>query len=113
MEEQEARLAILNTALGYLEKLSQEAKTEHTHIYDDLTRHYRARATLLQGGGEKKKKHQAELALARYERNLTGELHALERATAVSLRNEDKINDELLRIIERELDLDEARLQDL
>jgi hypothetical protein len=28
------------------------------------------------------------------------------------LRNEDKINDEMLRTIERELDLSEARFQD-
>ena len=49
--------------------------------------------------------------MARYERNLTQELRALERSTAVSLRNEDKINDELLRTIERELDLMEARFQ--
>jgi len=30
----------------------------------------------------------------------------------VILRNEDRINDELLRVIERELDLSEARYQD-
>ena len=53
-----------------------------------------------------------EIALARYERNLTQELRALERSTAIILRNEDKINDELLRTIERELDLGEARFQD-
>jgi hypothetical protein len=54
-----------------------------------------------------------DIALARYERNLTQELRALERSTAVMLRNEDKINDELLRVIERELDLSEARFQNL
>jgi hypothetical protein len=52
-----------------------------------------------------------EIVLARYERNLAQELRALERSTAVMLRNEDKINDELLRTIERELDLGEARFQ--
>ena len=56
-------------------------------------------------------KPEREIALARYERNLTQELRALERSTAVILRNEDKINDELLRTIERELDLSEARFQ--
>jgi CPA1 family monovalent cation:H+ antiporter len=49
--------------------------------------------------------------MARYERNLSQELRALERSTAVMLRNEDKINDEMLRTIERELDLSEARFQ--
>ena len=111
IEEQQARMVILNTVLQYLEQLAREAKSEHSAIYEDMMRHYRARATLIGAGGEKKKQEQ-EVALARYERNLTRELRALERATAVGLRNEDKINDELLRVIERELDLVEARFQD-
>jgi hypothetical protein len=56
-------------------------------------------------------KPEREFALARYERNLAQELRALERSTAVMLRNEDRINDELLRTFERELDLSEARNQ--
>jgi hypothetical protein len=66
--------------------------------------------TLIEAGGEEMKPER-EIALARYERNLTQELRALERSTAVILRNEDKINDALLRTIERELDLIEARYQ--
>ena len=73
-------------------------------------RHYQARAALIEVGGEEMKPER-EVALARYERNLTQELRALERSTAVMLRNEDRINDELLRTFERELDLSEARQQ--
>jgi NhaP-type Na+/H+ or K+/H+ antiporter len=112
LEERQARLLILNTVLDYLKDLSRQAKSEHATIYEDLTRHYRARATLIEAGSQEPKPEQ-EIALARYERNLTQELRALERSTAVSLRNEDKINDELLRVLERELDLSEARLQNL
>ena len=111
-EEQEARLVILHTVLGYLDGLTREAKAEHTTIYEDLIHHYRARVTLIQAGGDKKKKQRDEVTLARYERNLTRELRALERSTALNLRNENKINDELLRILERELDLIDARFQD-
>ena len=110
LEEQQARLLILNAVLDYLKDLSRQTKSEHATIYEDLIRHYRARATLIEAGSEEPKPEQ-EIALARYERNLTQELRALERSTAVSLRNEDKINDELLRTIERELDLSEARFQ--
>jgi monovalent cation/hydrogen antiporter len=110
LEEQQARLLILNAVLDYLKDLSREAKSEHATIYEDLIRHYRARVTLIEGGSEEPRPEE-EIALARYERNLTQELRALERSTAVSLRNEDKINDELLRTIERELDLSEARFQ--
>jgi hypothetical protein len=65
---------------------------------------------LAETGGEEMKLER-EIAMARYERNLSQELRALERSTAVMLRNEDKINDEILRTIERELDLSEARYQ--
>ena len=108
MEEQQARLLILNTVLDYLQDLTSNAKEDHAAIYEDLIRHYRARAALVEGGGGKRKE-QREIAVARYEQNLSQELRALERSTAVMLRNEDKINDELLRTIERELDLSEAR----
>jgi monovalent cation/hydrogen antiporter len=110
MEEQKARLLIVNTVLEYLEDLARDAKPEHVPIYEDMIRHYHARATLIEAGGEAIKPER-EFALARYERNLTQELRALERSTAVILRNEDRINDELLRTIEHELDLSEARYQ--
>jgi monovalent cation/hydrogen antiporter len=110
LEEQQARLVILHAVLDYLKDLSRQAKSEHATIYEDLIRRYRTRATLIEAGSEERRPEQ-ELVLARYERNLTHELWALERATAVRLRNEDKINDELLRSIERELDLSEARFQ--
>jgi monovalent cation/hydrogen antiporter len=110
MEEQQARLLILNTVLDYLGDLTKDSKPEHATIYEDMIRHYRGRVTLIEAGGQEKLEQ--EIAVARYERNLTQELRALERSTAVILRNEDRINDELLRVIERELDLSEARYQD-
>jgi CPA1 family monovalent cation:H+ antiporter len=112
LEEQQARLLILNTVLEYLDELERGAKPEHAEIYEDMIRHYRARLTLIGVAGELLPPQQ-DIVLARYERNLTQELRALERSTAVMLRNEDKINDELLRTIERELDLSEARFQNL
>jgi monovalent cation/hydrogen antiporter len=110
LEEQQARLLILTTVLDYLRDLSRQAKSDHAAIYEDMMRHYQARAALIEVGGEEMKPER-EIALARYERNLAQELRALERSTAVMLRNEDRINDELLRTIERELDLSEARYQ--
>ncbi len=112
LEERQARLLILNTVLEYLRDLARHPKSDHAAIYEDMIRHYQTRATLVEAGGEEMKPER-EIALARYERNLGQELRALERATAVMLRNEDKINDELLRNIERELDLSEARYQNI
>ena len=112
LEEQKARLFILNTVLQYLDHLCRGAKSEHITIYQDMMRRYQARATLLQAGSSKGKPKR-EIAVARYEQNLAQELRALERSTAVMLRDDDKINDELLRTIERELDLSEAGFESL
>ncbi len=112
LEERKARVFILNTVLQYLENLGRQAKSEHAPVYEDMIRRYRTRLALIEpGGGEAKPKR--EIAVARYARNLSQELLALERSTAVMLRNDDKINDELLRTIERELDLSEARFESL
>jgi len=73
-----------------------------------VARHYRDRLTLVDAGDGRPQPGK-DLALAHYYRNLSQELRSLERSTALSLRNENKINDELLRTLERELDLSEAR----
>ncbi len=107
-EERAARREILKTVIGYLKDLRSREKEEHTPIYEDLLRHYRGRLALLEEGDEQLQSDTG-LAPARYYRNLSQELRSLERSTAIALRNENKINDELLRKLERELDLSEAR----
>jgi hypothetical protein len=42
-------------------------------------------------------------------RDLSRHVGAIQRATVLHLRNENKINDEVMRKLERELDLTEAR----
>ena len=58
MEEQQARLLILNTVLEYLKDLRDKTKPEHAAIYEDMIRHYRTRATLIEAGGEELKPEQ-------------------------------------------------------
>ena len=109
LEEQEARKQILGTILDHLRDLEENAKGEHADIYEDFARHYRDRLTLAESSADAQQ--EKELGLAGYYRDLSRELRNLERATALKLRNEDKINDEVLRKLERELDLAEARFQ--
>jgi CPA1 family monovalent cation:H+ antiporter len=45
-------------------------------------------------------------------RDISRELARVERNTAIRLRDEGRINDDVLRQIERDLDLTEARLQE-
>ena len=104
-EEEEARRVILETALRHLEKVRGDEKAEFARVHDDLELHYRDRlATLME--------IEAGIYSARYNRyvELSRELIQVERRTAIRLRNERRINDELLRQLERELDLAEARL---
>jgi monovalent cation/hydrogen antiporter len=104
-EEDEARRAILGTALRHLDKIRENEKDDLAKVIDDLELHYRDRlATLAE--------EETEIQSARYGRylELSRELIQVERRTAIRLRNERRINDELLRQLEHELDLAEARL---
>jgi monovalent cation/hydrogen antiporter len=107
-EEQTARRTILEAALRYLDKVREKGEPELVEVCDDLSRHYRARlADLSEDGvpsadgiGPEFYKQYVEVS-----RNLV----KIERQTAVQLRNERRISDELLRELERELDLSESK----
>jgi CPA1 family monovalent cation:H+ antiporter len=104
-EEEEARRVILETALRRLDEIREAEKADFVRVFEDLELHYRDRlATLI--------KEETDMRSALYGRyiELSRELLQVERRTAIRLRNERRINDELLRQIERELDLAEARL---
>lgn len=107
LEEQEARREILNRVLGHVRSLKSKAKPEHMAVYDDLARRYRGRLALVESGDEEH--DPLELSSERYYRRLSRQIYAMERDIAMQLRNENKINDEVLRMLERELDLAEAR----
>jgi len=75
-------------------------------LYEDLARHYSQRlASLRPSDGNKE-------AAANHDRyaELSRETLRIERETAIRLRNEGRIGDEVLRRIERELDLSESQL---
>jgi monovalent cation/hydrogen antiporter len=135
-EEEVARRIILETAITHLEdhrkmhahKL-QKSKTgeaatpgsavggeSQTHTvsdhlsedFEDIVKHYQHRlATITRRNSSEKDDHAADHAKAL---DLSLELVRVERDTAIRLRNEGHINDEVLRQIERELDLTETRL---
>jgi Na+/H+ antiporter len=107
-EEQEARRIITSTALAHLEEARGQDVSDFDSVYDDIARRYARRlASLTKEGSEGDAMSNQELQ--RY-RTILGELLPLERKTAVRLRNEGRINDEVLRKIEHELDLSESRL---
>jgi CPA1 family monovalent cation:H+ antiporter len=103
-EEDAARRAILEAAIGHLETVRKSERGDFVSVVEDVELHYQDRlATLTEV--------EADVHSLRYRRyiDLSRELLQVERQTAIRLRNQGEINDELLRQIERELDLDEAR----
>jgi hypothetical protein len=106
-EEKQARTAIIEAALAYLEHARVQDAPEFASVYDELIRMQHHKLNLLQGKvfGESGDRPQD---YARF-RELSGQVRALQRAALLQLRNEDKISDEVLHSVERDLDLYEAQ----
>ena len=109
-EEDEARRVITSTALSHLETVRGEDSEDFAAVYDDLTHRYSQRlASLSKNEDGTESDGMSNRQLERY-RVILGDLLRIERRTVVRLRNEGRINDEVLRKIQHELDLSETRL---
>jgi len=110
-EEQEARRIAAQAALSHLEKSRPSDRPDLAPIYDDLALHYRERLAGLTGGrtgdGES-----IDPGRQRHLRDLSRKLVQVEREAALGMRDQGRIDDDVLRQIEHELDLTDARLQD-
>jgi len=107
-EEDEGRRAMLDAALEFLAQRKERDGKEFEDVYEEIEERYRHRLGALRGESEVGAEEDAA-HVARYV-ELTRELLKIERHTAVKLRNEGKLNDEVLRRIEHELDLGEMKL---
>ncbi len=108
-EEQEARRIVLQSALSRLEPLRAADGAELAPLYEDLAEHYRRRLAGL--GPDDSEESRAAASNRRRLREVSLELLRAEREAAIRLREEGRINDAVLRQIEHELDLREARLR--
>jgi monovalent cation/hydrogen antiporter len=105
-EELEARRIVLGAALSHLEEAKARDSADYAELYDDLIRHYEQRLATVQPG-QVDDRQTAEHGL--YD-GLSLEALRVERETAIQLRDAGRISDEVLRRMERELDLAEARM---
>jgi Na+/H+ antiporter len=108
-EEREARRTVLETALRHLEeRRNADDSGELTEALDDLVMHYQRRLAATQDAATRDasvpEDHTRTITLSR-------QVLRIERQTAVQLRNQGLINDEVLRQLERELDLSETHLE--
>lgn len=108
-ETKDATVAAAQAALARLDELEQEdwvpadyARRMHTS-YTRKIQHMATHADLLEAGEDKLKEYMTPLL------RLHEELLQAERMTIIQLRNEGTISDEVLRRLERELDLEEER----
>lgn len=107
-EENTARLAATKAALSRLDSLSEEDGAP-AGVVDHLRDHYLVQLRLLEGREQGAADSATEEKTASYTR-LHQELLAAEQEAIVCLRDEGVIEDEVLHLIERDLDLERIRL---
>jgi CPA1 family monovalent cation:H+ antiporter len=106
-EEEQARYAMIEAALAYLEEARESDLPEFKPVYDDLIRVQNHHLNLLPGDRVANTGYRPQ----DYERfrEISQRIRALERAALLNLYNRNKINDAVLRRLERELDLFDVR----
>lgn len=104
-EEYEARRMMLEAARSRLEELKGK-DPDFEEVYEHVDRHYQDRLLAITQEEEDIGKTMQEMQRFRH---VTREMRHIERETAIRLRNERRISDELLRKLERELDLLDSR----
>jgi len=103
-EEQEARRIVITEALAYLRAGRERASADEAHIYDDLIHQYQHRLAAVSGTEDST----AGETYRRLQKIDQGAVQT-ERNTLIRLRDEGQISDEVLRAVERDLDLTESR----
>jgi CPA1 family monovalent cation:H+ antiporter len=105
-EEREARREMIWAAIHQIEILRKRGDAADEATLADLLHHYRQRLEVENGI---QKEEEPGTTIYEHYHDLSSQLRAVERSTAVGLRDQNKINDEVLRALEQELDLLDAR----
>jgi len=109
-EEREARRIVIKAAIRYLEEGRKSSGPEVEHLYDDMVHRYRHKLALVGGGTEESVGEVDRESYSRLRKIAEGTLEA-ERRTLIGLRDKGRISDDVLRTMERELDLAESQYQ--
>jgi len=110
-EEREARRIILEEALKHIKERREASESQNHHLvaaFDDAITKYKRRLSAVTG--QSYEQHGIDAEDHGHIVDLSRQLVQIERETAVRLRNEGLISDQILRRIEFELDLSETRL---
>ncbi len=107
-EESLARRQMISAALKTLDRIRKERRGPEKELLDQFETYYRQRLALLEHRDNGASGDPQTEVLA-YRRHIAQELRNVERSVALDLRNRNKIHDEVLRRLEHELDLLDAR----
>lgn len=102
-----ARRAMFEAALHCLDAMEDHKKPGDDWIVEDLAHHYQQRLGLL--SEDPSEAQSAVRSDYRQYRTISRYLRSVERAALIELWTQNEINDEVLRELERELDLEDAR----
>ena len=105
-EMNEARRIALQAALDHLEESRGHDRPEYAGVYDDLAQHYRERIEALTRASDDTTETPMQYHKARA---LSHELLGVQRRTLLRLRQDGRIDDLVLRDLERDLDLQEVQ----
>jgi CPA1 family monovalent cation:H+ antiporter len=108
-QEKQARLTAAQAALARLDELASQDEVWQ-EVVQHLRKHYETRVRSLTNRFKHAEEDSGEDHTMIYYQQLQREALQAERSAAIGLRNRGEINDEVLRRIERELDLEEQRL---
>jgi monovalent cation/hydrogen antiporter len=109
-EEKEARKIVLSAAIHQLEEGRKIEGKGAEHLYDDILHRYRHKLAAIGGGGDGELEAVDTETIFRLRRILDQALQA-ERRTLIGLRDKGRISDDVLRTMERELDLAYSRYE--
>ena len=104
-EEWAARRKMLNAALEEIQSLRGKEFPEDEEPLADLLHHYQHR---VEEANRTPVEKEPSITNGEHYRRLAARLRDVERSTILRMRDRDEINDEVLRVLERELDLQDA-----
>ncbi|SDE67455.1 sodium/proton antiporter, CPA1 family [Terriglobus roseus] len=107
-DEGEARRILIRSAVGYLTTARESDDVSLHHAYDDLLHQYEHRLESIQDCGPGVP---AQDLHARSMQTILAETYRTERQELIALRDQGRVDESVYRTLERELDLDESRLQ--
>jgi Na+/H+ antiporter len=109
-EEQEARKIVLRAAIHHLREGRKRDGPASEHLYDDLLHRYSHKLAAI-GASEEGDLESTDTEMILRLRSILDEALDAERRTLISLRDKGRISDDVLRTLERELDLAQSRYQ--